>query len=97
MLDLINYIQLTSKSINSKKNIFASLRTMTTRFSMGHEDNSSEESNEKHVVMLRNSAIHMAVNEGNNVSIDMILQAMSKTDINTSSNYKDLFVQLIEQ
>jgi len=64
---------------------------------MGNEDNSSEESNEKHVVMLRNSAIHMAVNEGNNVSIDMILQAMSKTDINTSSNYKDLFVQLIEQ
>lgn len=52
----------------------------------------ADQSSEHHSVMLRNSAIHMAVNEGNNVSIDMILQAMSKTDINTSSNYKDLFI-----
>ena len=43
-----------------------------------------------------NSALHMAVQEGNNVSVDMILEALSKTHSNTSKSYKDLMCELID-
>lgn len=44
----------------------------------------------------RNSALHMATKEGNNVCIDIILDALSNTENNASINYKDIFCELLE-
>ena len=45
----------------------------------------------------RNSALHMATKEGNNVCIDIILESLSNTENNASIMYKDILVELLEQ
>lgn len=47
-------------------------------------------------VKVKNSALHIAVNKGNQRSIDYILQFMAKIDFNASRNYMSVFDQLIE-
>ena len=46
--------------------------------------------------IIKNSALHRAVREGNQRSIDFILQFMSKINFNSSRNFRDLMAQLIE-
>jgi len=45
----------------------------------------------------RNTALHMALNEGNHVSVDIILSALAKAENNSSHNYRDMLNKLIGQ
>ena len=45
---------------------------------------------------VNNTALHIAMRQGNKMSADVILRYMSKIGYNSSRNFKDLFNQLVE-
>ena len=45
---------------------------------------------------IHNSALKMAVDEGNNRNVDIILSYMAQINFNSSSNFSNIFPKLIE-
>ena len=45
----------------------------------------------------KNSALHKAVNSGNQRSTDLLLEQLSQLNYNSSRNYISIFDQLVEQ
>lgn len=87
-LEILNYIQEVQESYVPEMNFFRKL-------SLRNRDVCKIEKTKRRKV--KNSAIHMAVKEGNNISIDIILSALSQTSSVSLKNFNELLLNIVHQ
>lgn len=96
-LEILNYIQDVEYCECQKSNLLQTIFRLKTDNTTYEDDSENIPAENKIRKRITNSAIHMAVKEGNNISVDMILSALSQTNSVSLKNFNELLQNIIHQ